>query len=215
MAADEIPNSLYKVFVKEEPGFGQPARFDIPKTIWPQFHAKMWLYREAAILMVLLSQAQKEKNYEDVLKLFEKRIFSPHPTPDGMVKLEAVKEAIRVLNKLVNESTEQKEFSWALSCLNGIGHTKTNPVVLALFSLNRMNFYSAVAKSVKELTPQTIPVPENKPNYKELTQKALDQAQFWRKVQDCMYWEPMETSHHNDQQNQQGCRSDERKDLKE
>ncbi len=151
--ADEIADNLYKILVEEEPAHGAPSKFGIPETMWPGFRAKMRLYREAAVLATLLSQAHKETKYEDVLKLFEKRILPTRPTPEGKLKLEALKEAMQLLSQLVDGNEKEKELSWSRYWLTEIGYSEINPVTLTLFSVYWIDFCIGVAKSLKELTP--------------------------------------------------------------
>jgi hypothetical protein len=74
------------------------------------------------------------------------------PTPDGMVKLEALKGAMRNLANLVN-SADSEPLTWSRSWMSGVGHDEANPITLTLFSVHWMDTYIAVRKSVDNLNP--------------------------------------------------------------
>jgi hypothetical protein len=61
---------------------------------------------------------------------FEKLIFPPTATSEGMTKLEAIKSAMKNLDRLI---FEKKKLSWARSWFAGIGHGETNPETLRMF----------------------------------------------------------------------------------
>ena len=103
--------------------------------------------------MLLLSHAQKETKYEEVLKSYESRILPSTPTPEGMTKLEALKTAMQHIEELVDPKTERRELSWSMAWFNDISHAETNPATLALFSTYWMDYYIAVAKALADLRP--------------------------------------------------------------
>ena len=61
----------------------------------------MRIYREALVLFVLLATSQDNPDYEAILRAYEALVMPPTPTPDGMVKLEALKGAMRNLASLL------------------------------------------------------------------------------------------------------------------
>jgi hypothetical protein len=103
----------------------------LPEDRKAAFQGKIFLYCQAAVLRVLLIERQKNDGYEELLREFEKLIFPPKPTADGMTKLEAVKSAMKELDELFSE---KKELSWCMKWFRGIGHEETNPAILALFA---------------------------------------------------------------------------------
>jgi hypothetical protein len=151
--ADEIAKSLLQVMVEEEAESGHPSQFDLPATVWPQFRAKMRLYREAVVLMLLLSWVEKEKTWEDVLKAYEMFILPDTPSTEGITKLEALKGAMARLRKLFHPQGPGEEFSWSKDWMAGIGHEETNPARLMQFACYWMSDYTAVAKSLAGLCP--------------------------------------------------------------
>jgi hypothetical protein len=70
-----------------------------------------------------------------------------------MVKLEALKDAMRQLTALLAPQGRGTEFTWSMGWLAGIGHKETNPVTLMQFSYYWMTSYEAVAKSIAQLHP--------------------------------------------------------------
>ncbi len=166
MSAAQLAEDLFRIMVEEEPESSkslfrvaeedtdrtQPA-VRISGTVWPRFRDKMRLYREATVLMFLLSQAQKERRYDEVLKSYEGLIFPGVATPQGIAKLEALRAAMQDISRLVDAHGERKQFSWSAVWLNELGHTESNPVTLSLFALFWMEYYSAVAGCLAELRP--------------------------------------------------------------
>jgi len=163
----EIAEDLFHVMVEEEPrciaeGVFLVAEEDpdptqpgirLPRTLWPQFRARMRLYREATVLMVLLSKAHVEPKYEEVLKSYERLIFPVRPTPDAIAKQEALRAAMQDISQLVDPQGDRKALSWSAAWLNGMGHAEINPINLSLCGLYWMGNYTAVAGALKELRP--------------------------------------------------------------
>ncbi len=119
-----------------------------------QFDAKMRLYREATVLMLLTATIKTEPKYKQVLTTFEGFILPDQPTYEGMVKLETLRDAMRHLTALLNPQGQGTEFSWSMGWLAGIGRKETNPVRLMHFSIYWMTTYEAVAKSIAHLRPE-------------------------------------------------------------
>ncbi len=147
----ESSKSLFRV-AGEDTDRTQPA-VRMSGMVWPRFRDKMRLYREAIVLMLLSSQAQKERGYNEVLKSYERLILPGAATPQGIAKLEALQAAMQDISRLVNDHGERKEFSWSAAWLNEVGHTESNPVTLSLFALFWIKYYSTVAGSLAELRP--------------------------------------------------------------
>jgi hypothetical protein len=150
--ASEVAESLYRVVVEEgESGkFIQPEEYNIPINLRTLFSAKTRLYREALVLLVLLSKFQEDKNCEPILRAYEALLMPRRPTPDAMTKLEALKGAMRNLGVLVNPS-EKQPLTWSRSWMAGIGYEEIDVINFTLFALHWMDSYIAVRKSVDEL----------------------------------------------------------------
>jgi hypothetical protein len=130
-SASHVAQQLYMNFVVDAArDFFKPSDIRLPEERWPLFHSRIFLYCEAAVLRVLLTEEQRNKAYKELVKEFEKFVFREDPSEGGMIKLEAIKAAMKAHDQLF---TEKKEFSWARSWLKGIGHDETNPATLVLF----------------------------------------------------------------------------------
>jgi hypothetical protein len=102
----------------------------LPADLRGPFADKVRLYCEASVLRVLLSEKQSNPKFEGLVVEFEKLIFPPAPTSEGMTKLEVIKEAMMNLHRLI---FEKEKFSWARSWFAGVGHDETNPETLRMF----------------------------------------------------------------------------------
>jgi hypothetical protein len=152
LPADDIARDLFTIMVEEEEARDNPAGFKIPPYLVPSYKAKMWLYREAIVLMVLLSQEQKDPRYEDVLRAYERRVIGPASTPEGLAKLAVLKTAMKDLSALLDPEDE-KPLTWSRTWMTALGHDETNPATLGLFSMWWMDRAIAVANALKELRP--------------------------------------------------------------
>src|SRR5437773_4329806 len=94
---DSIAADLFQEMVKKQSRTEQPKRYSIPRAFWPGFRMKMQLYHEALVLLLLLSEAQDDRRYEEVLRSYEKLIFPSKPTPEGLEKVDKLKVAMRVV----------------------------------------------------------------------------------------------------------------------
>ena len=54
---------------------------DLSDEVWPRFQSKWRLYREAIVLMVLLSKEQKDKRYCELVREYERVILPSEPDP--------------------------------------------------------------------------------------------------------------------------------------
>jgi hypothetical protein len=57
---------LFQVMVQEESQSSNAGEFDVPETLWPEFYAKMRLYHEATVFMLLITTAEQEPRYKNV-----------------------------------------------------------------------------------------------------------------------------------------------------
>jgi hypothetical protein len=117
------------------------------------FISKHTLYREAAVLRVLLTErvrdhATQSKHLEDLLQAFEKLIFGSKPSAWAANKLVAIKSAMKSLDELF---TQNKEPTWSRNWLLDIGYDETNFVALAGFALFVGNDTKMLRELVREL----------------------------------------------------------------
>jgi hypothetical protein len=124
--------------------FFNPNDLHLPKDNKDLFFQKISLHCEAAVLRVLLAERRNDDRYEELLNEFERLIFPPKQTIEGMAKLESLRLSINEINALF---VEKKEFSWCRQWLQGIGHDETNPATLAIFS----QLISLNTRSIREM----------------------------------------------------------------
>jgi len=121
-SAAYVAQQLHMLFVVDgAKNYFKPSDIHLPKDKSDLFYSKIYLYCEAAVLRVLLTEEHQNRNYKELVKEFEKLIFPP-PLHGGMTKLEAIKAAMKSHDQLF---ADKKEFSWARSWLKGIGHDET------------------------------------------------------------------------------------------
>ena len=125
-------------------GFFHEKRRFIPANRQTMSALKLRIYCEADVLRVLLTEAENDPRYLELVRAFEKLIFSPAQTPETMAKLEAVKSAMVNIDRLIFEG---KQFSWARSWFAGIGQNETNPATLSLL----VELMALNTKSLREL----------------------------------------------------------------
>ncbi len=148
---ETIAKSLHEVVVEERSEDDLPQQFGIPEVAISEFRAKVRLYREAIILMLLLSESESQAKFKEVLVAYEKMIFGSIPSPMSLQKLNAVKSAMSNLNAFLNPEGKPKEFTWAREWLHEVGHDVFNPVTLSLFAVHWMDEFVSVGKSIKDL----------------------------------------------------------------
>jgi hypothetical protein len=130
-SAAYVAQQLHMTFVVDTAkNFFKPSDIHLPESKVALFHSKIYLYCEAAVLRVLLTEEQQNESYRELVTEFEKLILPP-PSQGGMTKLEAIKAAMKSHDQLF---TEKKEFTWTRNWLKGIGHEETNPEALATFA---------------------------------------------------------------------------------
>lgn len=159
IASDELAQNLYEEFVKED-GDEDASQFEIPGSILPAFRAKMTLYREAVILMVLILQSKKDRVFQGVLSAYEEIIFGPAPTVAALEHLEAVKRAMGDLDKLFRAQTE---LTWSSDWLKDIGHTDHNPARTLQFAVFWMTQYRTITEAAASFRKGTAPTTEHHP----------------------------------------------------
>ena len=148
---DTIAAELFELYVEKQAQGTDPKTYGIPRTIRPDFRAKLQLYREALVLLALSLEAQDDPRFEDALKSYEKFILPGTPTPEGLEKLERLKAAMRDLGSLISGGDKKRQLSWAKDWLNSIGHEEWNPVTLILFASNWMLDYTGIAGTLKDI----------------------------------------------------------------
>jgi hypothetical protein len=151
--AEEIAGNLFQIMVLEYPDSTPREEFGLPEELRQKFLSKLRLYHEATILLLLLSQAEKGRKYELLLRAFEGRLLPSAPSDEGISKLRALKSAMRQISELVQPPAEPKPLSWGMEWFADIGHELVNPVTLTLVANYWVNAFVAVGKAVEDLRP--------------------------------------------------------------
>ncbi len=152
---DIVATSLYEVLVVERAEDDLPARFEVPTAVVPLFRARVKLYREAIILMSLLSESQTNQQFKAVLVAYERLVMGSVPSPAALQKMNELKAAMADLNRLLNPEGLPKEFTWSMKWFHEIGHGEHNPVRLSLFATLWMGEFASAVESLRDLELQT------------------------------------------------------------
>lgn len=152
LPASEVVKLIYKYLVHNASKNFDPNNFHVPKETENAFHDKMHLYCEAAVLRAFLIEKQKHSSFEQLVRTFERMIFPPEPTAEGMKKFNAIKSAMTALDELVAEKGQ--EFRLVMRWLNEIGHDETNPATLMKFAVE----WGLHMKSIREIVQGIEPI---------------------------------------------------------
>ena len=148
----EIAENIYRHLV-EELNVHAPDEYNIPIHLRPLFSAKVRLYREAIILFVLRTKAEKDKRYEQLLESFELIVFPRSVDDAGIMKLEAIRAATKDIGQLLptGRSEETKIMSWSNAWLKSLGCEETNAFVLAKFALDWQQVIINMHDAIEEI----------------------------------------------------------------
>jgi hypothetical protein len=149
VAPAELARSLYEVFVEEQCDDEGLTQFEIPEADVPGFRAKVTLYREAVILMVLRSESRRQNQYREVLSAYEELVLGPERTPAGLKKLDALKAAMADLERLIHPQDASMDPTWSSEWLKDIGHVDYNPARTLLFAMSWTTQYSTIVESIR------------------------------------------------------------------
>jgi|SRR5580704_14210698 hypothetical protein len=142
---------LHEVFVQEKHDDEASGQFEIPEDLVSQFRAKVTLYREALILMILISESQAKGIYRQTLCAYEELVLGPSPTTPGLEKLVALKAAMADLENLISPKGEAKEFTWSREWLSDIECPAHNPAGTLMFALFWTGQYRAIVAGIRKL----------------------------------------------------------------
>jgi len=146
-----VATSLYQVIVVERAEDDLPEQFEVPAAVIPLFRARVKLYREAIILMSLISESQTKQRFKDVLIEYEMLVMGSVPSPTALQKMNELKAAMADLNRLINGEGRPKEFIWGMKWFQEIGHNEVNPVRLSLFATVWMGEFASAVQSLRDL----------------------------------------------------------------
>jgi hypothetical protein len=146
-----IAELMHQIMVEEDNPHATPETYHLPETVHTRFREKVFLYREANILLALVVRAKDDKLFELPLQEYERILFPQSPsTPEGAARLKAVKDAMLDLRALMDPSDNRK-LTWGREWFADIGHDETNPATLLLFFTFWSNQYSAAQGSLERI----------------------------------------------------------------
>ena len=158
-----IAASVHQMADKEDPQVA-PKSLNLPEAVHARFREKLFLYREANILLALVDRVDPSRNDRD--PMFEPvfweygriifwelpRIFRELSNPDRAVRRQSVAAALQDLNARRHPPMGNRydfALSWSRNWFAGIGHNEMNPATLALFSSFWSREYTAVQKDLE------------------------------------------------------------------
>ena len=115
-------------------------------------NAKFRLYQFAAVLLAVLNEETKNKDYSPVREHLERSFFPPSFS-QGANMLGEVKCAMRDLDELFTPSDKPRSLSWACKWLSTVGVDESNPATLHLFTLRWLDHFIAINKSLQRFKP--------------------------------------------------------------
>src|SRR4029078_12616494 len=149
-----IAGSLHQTVEKGYPLVASGV-FHLPEALHAHFRQKVFLYREANILLALLNRVKtsRDENSSDSLfrRIFfeyERLVFGELPdTPTSAARRHSVKAALEDLNAHMPPPRGNKfdvARDWSRKWFADIGHNEINPETLARFSLFWFTEYANV-----------------------------------------------------------------------
>ena len=157
---DMIAASLHQMAEKYDPQVA-PTTLRLPEAVHVGFREKVFLYREANVLLALVDRVNpssdgRDSLFEPVFWEYERIIFressdhfgglSDHPILRA-ARRQSVTAALRDLNFRMHPPTVNRYESareWSRNWFAGIGHNEINPATLAWFSEFWSHEYTAV-----------------------------------------------------------------------
>ena len=161
---DMIAASLHQMAEKYDPQVA-PTTLRLPEAVHVGFREKLFLYREANVLLALVDRVNPSSDgrdplFEPVFWEYERIIFressehfgglSDHPILRAATR-QSVTAALRDLNfRMHPPSFNNRGFTvdWSRNWFAGIGHNEINPVTLASFSEFWSREYTAVQQAL-------------------------------------------------------------------
>jgi hypothetical protein len=159
-----IAASLHQMAEKYDPQVA-PTTLHLPEAVHADFREKVFLYREANVLLALVDRVNpssdgRDSLFEPVFWEYERIIFressdhfgelSDHPILRA-ARRESVAAALQDLNFRMHPPRVNKwDFAvdWSRSWFAGIGHNEINPATLASFSEFWSREYTAVQQAL-------------------------------------------------------------------
>jgi hypothetical protein len=127
-----IVELLHQIMAEEADPQAAPEAFHLPEPVHAAFREKVFLYREANVLLALIIRAKQDALFEQPLQEYERILFPQSPeTPVGAARLQTVKAAMQDLRALVDPHNSNG-VTWGRNWFATICHDETNPMTLLL-----------------------------------------------------------------------------------
>jgi hypothetical protein len=142
---------LYQNWVDEDNPQAAPQKYHLPEAVHERFRQKVFLYREANVLLALWIWAKQDPLFEQPLHEYERILFPQSPgTPDAAARLLAVRAAGGDLDDLVELGRKGSgQLAWARKWFADMDHEETNPITLAQLSNFLLHIHIGVQKTLK------------------------------------------------------------------
>ena len=114
--------------------------------------AKTQLYQFACLLLAVLSEEQRVRQYSSVRVYLEAHFFPPS-AGQGINILGEVKAAMDDISHLLDPNKKQHQMRWSMKWLASVGIDESNPATLALFAIRWLAHFSAVSKVLRRFKP--------------------------------------------------------------
>ena len=150
-----IAASLHQMAEKDAPQVA-PETLGLPEAVHAQFREKLFLYREANVLLALVdrvnpSSDDRDPLFEPVFWEYERIVFWELADPAvRATRRQSVIAALRDLNLRIDLGNGRDfALSWSRNWFAGIGHNEMYPARLERLSRFWSHEYSAVQKVLK------------------------------------------------------------------
>jgi hypothetical protein len=150
-----LADLLYQSWVEEDNPQAAPQAapepYHLPEAVHERFRQKVFLYRQANVLLALWIWAKQDPLFEQPLHEYERILFPQSPrTADAAARLQAVRDAGGDLEDLVELARKGEGLlAWARKWFADIGHDETNPITLAQLSLFWSRLHIGVQNTLK------------------------------------------------------------------
>ncbi len=147
-----LAEMLHQILVEEDTPHSVPHPYHLPESIYETFRERIFLYREALVLMTLVTQSQADPLFLPTLREYERILFQDGPEEAiRSGRLSAIKNAMEELTDLLLKPRSDPYLSWCRRWFAEIGHDESNPITLMLFLTFWMDWYIAVRESLNKM----------------------------------------------------------------
>ena len=169
----EIAKQLHSILACEEDPLLAASNFDVPAPCLEAYRQRVFLYREASILLALVERGPGNQKIAPTLKAYEAIIFGKDHAAsvnNGRQKAvtEAMKEFADLVERVVDEHYDDPPLAtdnegirramrsflgigWARLWFSAIGYDEMNAVTLAEFVIPWMSIFLSARQSVGQL----------------------------------------------------------------